>query len=94
MALQKTIAHDSQQVDGTYWVIRTITINLPNGDVWAAFDGYVNKAAFDAAKPVLLQRTVTIPNAGSNTPAALLTYIENQSRTIATSPLNGATVVA
>lgn len=92
MALAKTIAHDSQQVDATYWTHATTTINHPVGDVWIVWNGYANKAAFDAAKPPLLQRTLTIASAASNTPAALLTYVETQSRTLAASPLNGATV--
>lgn len=96
MPLQKTIAHDSQQVNITYWVHVTTTINHPAGDVWVVWNGFVDKAAFDAGKPSLAQRTVTIPNAAGNTPAAMLTYIENQSRNLAAavSPLNGATVVA
>lgn len=96
MPLQKTITHDSQQVDATYWAHVTTTINHPGGDVWVVWNGFVNKAAFDAGKPPLMQRTVTIPNAASNTPAAMLTYIENQSRNLPAlvSPLNGATVVA
>lgn len=96
MPLQKTIAHESLQVDGVYWVHAVTTINHAAGDVWVVWNGFVNKVAFDAGKPPLMQRTVTIPNAASNTPAAMLTYIENQSRNLpaTVSPLNGATVVA
>jgi hypothetical protein len=87
--IAKTINTDAD-IAVPYWVLASTLIDhLGAGSIRCIWNGYKDKAAFDAGKAPVVQEVVPIPFPGAGLPAAYLTYVVAQTKL--TVKFNGAT---